>query len=409
EITISSLIKVASIFVPTLNESQISKIQASKTTEVFLNILRKTRHKMNFFLDSSAQFEPTIQKGHVQGHPDILTQTRIFEIKLTGQLQKHWQDFLLQVYSYLSLHPSVKSIHLVLPLQCRIWSASADEWILTSPKFLQILESNSIRLQTKVAEQNKSALDILNRFAIGSHTSKSRTILSSISTLDTTKPWQIFLGSAMSTKVNIKSEDLNASKQFISEHGLKVFAHTPYLLNLAIEPASLDNYVVTSTRQQLTLANQMGFKGVVIHVGKYTTQDPVVARKNMISNVLSCLDSATPSCPLLLETPAGQGSEMLITWEDFMGFVTEINDERLRICIDTCHVFAAGHCPVKYIEQTLQKYPRFLKLVHYNDSMDVCGSCKDRHALVGSGHIGSVKMEKIAEILMEAGIPAVVE
>lgn len=409
DITTDNLINTAQKFVSTLDENSQKKIQTSKTTESFLTALKQTRHRLNFFLDSSAQFEPTLASGHVQGHPDIVTSTRIFEIKLTGQLQKNWQDFLLQTYAYLSLQPTVKSIHLVLPLQCRVWSAPAEEWSAQAPKFLQILESASIKLQTTIAEQKKSADYILYKFSIGSHTSKVKSIASTVSTLDSNRPWQIFLGSTLSTKVNISSDDVARSAKIIHEKELKMFVHAPYLLNLATDPKTFDNYVVTSTRKHLSLANQMGFKGVVIHVGKYTFQDPKIARHYMIENIRACLDSASHSCPLLLETPAGQGSEMLTKWEEFMEFVAEIADERLRVCIDTCHVFAAGHCPVDYIQRTLEKYPGYLKLVHYNDSMDICGSCKDRHALVGTGHIGSVKMERIAEILQMADIPAVVE
>lgn len=410
EINLETLVQTVRLLVPSLDESAVQKIRISKTTEPFLSALRQTRHRLNLLLDSGVQFEPTIAQGHVQGHPDILTASRIFEIKLTGQIQKNWQDFLLQVYAYLALQPTVKSIHLVLPLQCRVWSAPADDWITEqAPKYLQILESVSVKLQTTVAEQNKSAEVILNRFSIGSHTVKTRSIASTISALNPILPWQIFLGSAMSTKVSVKADDLAESAKIIRERSLKLFVHTPYLLNLAIDPKTEDNYVVSSTRQHLNLANQMGFSGVVIHVGKYTTQDPKIARENMISNIRACLDSTSSTCPLLLETPAGQGSEMLTAWEDFMGLVAEVADERLRVCIDTCHVFAAGHCPVEYIQRTLKKYPEYLKLVHYNDSMDVCGSCKDRHALVGTGHIGAVKMERIAEILRDSGVPAVVE
>lgn len=65
----------------------------------------------------------------------------------------------------------------------------------------------------------------------------------------------------------------------------------------------------------------------------------------MKKNLLECLPLATKECPLLLETPAGQGTETLKAMKDFIEFVAEIADERLRICLDTCHVFACGHKP----------------------------------------------------------------
>ena len=60
---------------------------------------------------------------------------------------------------------------------------------------------------------------------------------------------------------------------------------------------------------------------------------------------------------------------------------------RLRMCLDTCHVYACGHDPVTYME-TVSETPDLLRLVHFNDSMEACGACKDRHAFIGTGKIG---------------------
>ena len=153
----------------------------------------------------------------------------------------------------------------------------------------------------------------------------------------------------------------------------------------------------------------MGCRGVVVHVGKSTTQDLAVALENMKTNVRRALDAATPECPILLETPAGQGTETLKTYEEFVGFVKEINDPRLKICVDTCHVFACGHSPLEYIERMLKEDPGLLKLIHFNDSLGLCGSCVDRHAGIGLGKVGIEALAKIAEIGYKAGIPCVIE
>jgi sugar phosphate isomerase/epimerase len=117
---------------------------------------------------------------------------------------------------------------------------------------------------------------------------------------------------------------------------------------------------------------------------------------------------ATPACPLLLETPAGQGTELLTKPEEFIDFVESFATPTLHACLDTCHVFACGHCPVKYVDAMLAK-PDLLKLIHYNDSMDLCGACKDRHAYVGTGKIGLEALTAVAEHAVSAGIPMVME
>ena len=130
---------------------------------------------------------------------------------------------------------------------------------------------------------------------------------------------------------------------------------------------------------------------------------------HMRSNILAALEHATPECPLLLETPAGQGSEVLRTWTEFAAFVSAIADPRLRICIDTCHVFACGEDPHTYLSKFLSAHPAMTQLIHFNDSATPCGSCLDRHAFCGQGHIGIEKMTAIANDAHAANIPMVIE
>jgi deoxyribonuclease-4 len=121
------------------------------------------------------------------------------------------------------------------------------------------------------------------------------------------------------------------------------------------------------------------------------------------------MQHATPECPLLLETPAGQGSEVLRTWEEFAAFVAAIGDPRLRICIDTCHVFACGHNPLTYLQRFLATHAGLTHLIHFNDSATPCGSCLDRHAFVGQGHIGIATMTEIAKAAAASTLPMVIE
>ena len=150
----------------------------------------------------------------------------------------------------------------------------------------------------------------------------------------------------------------------------------------------------------------MGARGVVVHVGKSTTQPLPEAMANMRANLLTALEHASPSCPILLETPAGQGTEVLRTSAEFAAFVADINDPRLRICVDTCHVFACGEDPEAYLAAMP---PAYTKLIHFNDSATPCGSCLDRHAFIGQGHIGIEKMTAVAIAGTSSATPMVIE
>jgi deoxyribonuclease-4 len=124
---------------------------------------------------------------------------------------------------------------------------------------------------------------------------------------------------------------------------------------------------------------------------------------------MRALEKATPACPLLLETPAGQGSEVLCDWDAFAGFVASIGDPRLRVCVDTCHVFATGADPHDYLNRFQTRHPGMTHLIHFNDSATPCGSCLDRHAFCGEGHIGLAKMTAVAEAATATAIPMLVE
>ena len=121
------------------------------------------------------------------------------------------------------------------------------------------------------------------------------------------------------------------------------------------------------------------------------------------------MGAATAACPILLETPAGQGTELLRTWDEFFGFVRGIADPRLQVCIDTCHVFATGADPAEYLGRAVREASGVVRLVHFNDSKGARGSCVDRHAPPGEGEIGLVKMAEIAAIAAAGDIPCVYE
>ena len=107
------------------------------------------------------------------------------------------------------------------------------------------------------------------------------------------------------------------------------------------------------------------------------------AEISMKNNLDKVLQFASDSCPLLLETPAGQGSELLQCRKRFAKFInsfTGVNKNRIGVCVDTCHVFACGFDPLDYIK-FIEKECK-IHLIHLNNSKNVKGSCKDRHSFI---------------------------
>lgn len=408
----------ATLHAITLMQTQTSlrpSVLASITTQRYLDAVKETHAYVQEWLGHEPpQYEAqlTHHETTIIGHPDIRTPTRIFEIKTTRQPEAHWVDFLYQTFAYAALDPHAQTVHIVLPLQAMVWSFDVRTW-KKRDDFLKVLAQ---RKPPPAASQPSTMFDplllpmLLQLLPIGYHTSKKSTLAATLqhclSTAGPRRPIQVMF-SARSAHVSMKDADIADSLALIQHHSLQVFVHSPYVLNLC----NPDDYIYRSLRTHLGYASAFGGKGVVVHVGKSCKQPLATALDTMRTQIQASLTDATPECPLLLETPAGQGTETLTQLTDFMEFVSSFQDPRLGICIDTCHVFACGHNPQEYIQTTLSHttWAPLLKLVHFNDSHGACHSCVDRHAPIGHGRIPHDVLAACATMCVAAGVPMVVE
>jgi len=228
------------------------------------------------------------------------------------------------------------------------------------------------------------------KYKVGYHTKKHPKLVDSVKCLPTFEiPYQIFLGGPQTTKMNISEKELLETHKFVSEKNATIYVHSQYIINLC----SNQDYVSDLLIRNIEYAKKAGFKGVVVHTGKYTKMMELDAIDIMRQNIKKVLEYTTEDCPLILETPAGQGTETLTDCKEFVDFVGEF--EGLKICVDTCHVFASGYDdPLEYM-----KYidPNLIRLVHLNDSKGDCASCVDRHEYIGDGRIGIEKLTSVAE------------
>ena len=399
DITMNRLSTVARERCPTLTDALLAKVTKSKTTEPFLEHIRETSKKLRTTAGlATLRHEETVGNDRLEGHPDYRTDTQVFEVKMTGQLKKNWVDFLFQVFAYAALSPEITDIYLVLPLQEILWHHDVRDW-KKKAEYAAYLEAAI----GKKGNNTAAAQDLVCSCGIGCHMSKLKSLAMTVFGLPTDRPSQIFLSGPQSSKLEIADEELAATAAIASNY----YIHSPYIINLCTK-ASAENeaYHTRLLIKNLQYGVVAGAKGVVVHVGKSTTQPLAEALATMKANILEAMEHATPTCPILLETPAGQGSEVLCDPAEFIAFVTAIGDPRLRICVDTCHVFACGHDPLDYIKKVPDG---FLKLIHFNDSAALSGSRLDRHAFVGEGHIGLAKMTEIAHYGKARTIPMLVE
>ena len=405
DVTMDTLATVIKGRWPEATAEANAKVAKSKTTEPYLQHIRETRKKIRFVARGPFAYEAEVGTGGpVTGHPDIRTPDQIFEVKMTGQLKQNWVDFLFQVFAYAALSPEVNDIYLVLPLQEIVWHHDVKTWTNRSA-FRDFLHQAAAKKDTS-SGSGQAALALIEEHKIGSHMPKLKSLVDTVHSFPAGKPHQIFLAGPQSSRLSIADAELAAANAAIQATGNRVFIHSPYIINLCTKPGTNDDYHTALLIKNLQYGVTMGASGVVVHVGKSTTQPISEAMANMRANIETALPHASPECPILLETPAGQGTEVLTTSAEFAAFVVSIGDPRLRICIDTCHVFACGEDPESYLAAMPAAYT---KLIHFNDSATPCGSCLDRHAFVGQGHIGIEKMTAIAVAGTAATLPMVIE
>ena len=420
DITERALLETVRRFQPAVKLGQLQKAKAVAAD--FLAALRTTRKKMEAVLSTEGAseffYDQVLAAGSVEGHPDAvagpasptaITYTHLFEVKCCSYLEPtKWQDFLLQLYAYGALSPTATDLFLVLPLHTAVLHWTTEAWGPSNRRaYLAALQAASTRIQSAQLLDATFGASLRARYRIGHHVAKAKTLEQTLAGLpDYACPYQIFLGAPHNTRMALKDADLAAAAQMVERTGVKLYVHSQYIINLCAKTA--DDWNASLLIKNVQAAASIGCRGVVVHVGKSVKTPLPEALEQMRATLLEAIQHATPSCPVLLETPAGQGTETLTAESDFIDFVNSFDDARLRICLDTCHVFACGHQPTAYI-RSLTTRPGLLQLVHYNDSATPCGSCVDRHAFMGTGHIGMEGMRAIAELCDAAAVPMVIE
>lgn len=201
---------------------------------------------------------------------------------------------------------------------------------------------------------------------------------------------------------------------------IPAYVHAPYLINFGSHTPATVERSVESLRHSLRRAREIGALGVVVHTGSATGGRPrEEALAQVRTHMRPLLDELTRDDDpfLLLESTAGQGSSLCSRTWDFGPYFEALDAHpKLGVCLDTCHIFAAGHdlAGPGGMKETLDLLVETvgegrLKLIHANDSKDVSGAHKDRHENIGSGHIGEEPFRELFTHPATEGVPLVIE
>lgn len=191
-------------------------------------------------------------------------------------------------------------------------------------------------------------------------------------------------------------DDYAAFRQAIKGTSIKaVLIHAVYLLNCASEDREIRKKSLASLIQSLRVGAGIGATGVVLHPGSAKKGD-VPKAITRAGKVIKQALAESDRCQLHLEDTAGAGGTLGRSFEELAALVEAAGgDKRLGLCLDSCHLYASGYdvSTVQGLRETLDECERVVGLdrlhsLHLNDSMTPLGSNRDRHALLGEGHLG---------------------
>ena len=237
---------------------------------------------------------------------------------------------------------------------------------------------------------------------------------------------QIFAGNPRGWALSAgKPAEDAAFRREIERRGMRVFIHAPYLVNLGSPTPSTYENSAAVVAHNLKRAAEIGAEGVVIHTGSFVEPDPAASEVRFAAALQQTREALLPMLDilgdegpwLLLEPTAGQGSSLCAGVEDLSAYLGALDfHPRAGICLDTCHVFAAG-APLDEPGGATATVDRIveiggegrLRLIHANDSMDVRGAFKDRHQNIGAGHIGEDAFTELFAHPATEGVPFVLE
>lgn len=206
----------------------------------------------------------------------------------------------------------------------------------------------------------------------------------------------------------------NYKKTAAEHHFAPIVAHAPYTLNPCSDNPQTREFAQMVFAQDLSKLSLIPDAYYNFHPGSHVgqgTQQGINMIIDLLNNVLK------PEFPntVLLETMSGKGSEIGKTFEELSEIISGVKlKEKLGVCMDTCHIFAAGYDIVHNLDMVLSDFDKIigltkLKAVHLNDSLMPFASHKDRHAKIGEGEIGAKALTEFVNNPYIKNLPIILE
>lgn len=229
--------------------------------------------------------------------------------------------------------------------------------------------------------------------------------------------FMVYTGAPQNTRrKEIADLNIEAAHEYMKSHGIDSFiVHAPYIINLgnSVKPETYQLAVEFLAKEaERTLA--MGSNILILHPGAHVGAGVEAGTAQIIKGLNEVL-TADSECMIALETMAGKGSEIGKTFEELAAIYDGVvYNDKLRVCFDTCHTHDSGYDIVHDFDGVIDHFDKVIgkdqiAVFHINDSKNMCGASKDRHANIGDGEIGFDALYRIVHHPDFLEVPKILE
>ncbi|WP_277587235.1 deoxyribonuclease IV [Psychrobacillus antarcticus] len=229
--------------------------------------------------------------------------------------------------------------------------------------------------------------------------------------------FMIYTGAPQNTRRKpIEELNIEAGIAHMKENGMSnIIVHAPYIINLG-NTTKPETFAlgVEFLQKEIERTAHIGAAQIVLHPGAHVGAGADAGIARIIEGLNEVLATDFP-VQIALETMAGKGSECGRTFDELAQIIDGVvNNHRLSICMDTCHIHDAGYDIVDDFDGVLNEFDKIigidrLKVLHINDSKNVRGAAKDRHENIGFGEIGFEALQYIVHHPQLIELPKILE
>ncbi|WP_101696602.1 deoxyribonuclease IV [Clostridium minihomine] len=199
----------------------------------------------------------------------------------------------------------------------------------------------------------------------------------------------------------IDPQDVSEFLLLAEQNGISsILAHAPYTLNACSADPKVRDFAMRVMADDLERMEHVPGSCYNFHPGSHTGQGVDTAIDQIVEQLNQIL-KPEQTTTVLLEAMSGKGTEVGKTFEELRRILDRVSlSEKMGVCLDTCHIHAAGYDIVDRLDEVLEEFDRVvglkhLRAIHLNDSMNPLGSHKDRHEKIGQGSLGLKAFERI--------------